>query len=1303
MNWLKNIFRYTWISAWYSFALVVVLVATIFSSIRLILPFAGDYNAELSEEISRQLGQPVSIGMLDAEWHGWDPSLILRDINLLDAETRQSIFKLGNIRVELDVLTSLALQKPVFSSITLIGVDLLVTRDEDGRLSVAGVQGRQPAAGDREEAGDKDKANLNRLAGWIMSQGRIGLEDSALSWHDQYERDQILRFSEVSLSLQNQGERHLLSASVALPRELGNSLRIHVDIVGDLLQAQGRQVSAFVEGKGVNVSRILQDQVQLRDLDVALNAADFTLWSEWEAGKLLQLQGDVSSQDVVLAPVLQAKRATGNMQFDRVAARFSWQRAEHGWNLEADDVLLASAGRIPQAARVSARYGTDGSLALQARLGSVELNDVTRLVSLLPLENPRLSDALDSLAAQGSLHDSYLQYQTGVAVSRYQLYSDVQGVSSGAWGKLPALSNVEGQVWLTGELAKETGQAKVNAQLELRQAGALVNMPEIFREPIAVDKLQGQLELQLDDKRWHLSGRQLALANEDISINASLDMVLDDEQRAPFLSVIASFRDGDGSKVSRYLPAGKMKKKALDWLDRGIVGGRVLSGGAVFNGRVRDFPFDDGSGRFEVALKVKDARLNYARDWPRVEGIDADVQFLGRSMTVQASKGSILSNHIRHAAVYIPNMKAKPLRVEISGDVSGSTQDKLNFLIKSPQLYQAFSSHLQGMTASGDSRLQIDIKLPLGMKNGARINGSLTMRDNSLSLEPVGLLLGKLNGTLQFTQQSLQAEKLSAMLLGQPSSLAISTDKTLQNRSIYIRSHGPFHAPDLANRYLPLLADSFSGDGEWDVSLEIPLNVKGERPAVPTLTAATNMRGVAVDLPPLLGKEADRTRPLSLEISFVPQARPLMRIDYDQTLSAIFELVANEKLQQSRGEFRLHAGRANLPVDDGYRLYAMLEHVSVDDWLAGWRKNTVSVKDGAGAGIFKFIELKAKSLHAFKQQYTDVQLQLTPQKQEWRADVNSRELQGSVYVPQNLSALPVRADLSYWHLAGLDEADGEKSELDPRDFPALDFSIDDFRYKQRNFNHVRLKTRKDAAGIRIQEAILKPEATTITLQGAWLVSGRGQRSNISLQVSSENVEQTLKAMGYVGSIDNGEGSMEVNLKWADTLLAADAANIEGNLHLDLQNGSLLDVNPGAGGRLFGLLSLQMLPRRLLLDFSDVFKKGFGFEKIEGDFNITDGNAYTNNLYMQGASARVDIAGRVGLVAEDYDQVVTVTPQVSDALPVLGALAATPQVGAAILFMQKLLKFDINKATRIQYSVTGDWKEPVITTLKTQDK
>jgi uncharacterized protein YhdP len=159
--------------------------------------------------------------------------------------------------------------------------------------------------------------------------------------------------------------------------------------------------------------------------------------------------------------------------------------------------------------------------------------------------------------------------------------------------------------------------------------------------------------------------------------------------------------------------------------------------------------------------------------------------------------------------------------------------------------------------------------------------------------------------------------------------------------------------------------------------------------------------------------------------------------------------------------------------------------------------------------------------------------------------------------------------------------------------------------------------------------------------------------------------------------------------------------------MDVKKGRFIEINPSAG-RLFGLLSLQTLPRRLSLDFSDLFGKGLAFDSIEGRFNIEDGNAYTNNLAMIGPSVDINISGRTGLVEQDYDQIATVTPQITDSLPVASALFGPVGIGVgAIIFLAseifQSLPDKIDTILRKQYTITGAWDDPQVTKIKRNEE
>jgi uncharacterized protein YhdP len=129
--------------------------------------------------------------------------------------------------------------------------------------------------------------------------------------------------------------------------------------------------------------------------------------------------------------------------------------------------------------------------------------------------------------------------------------------------------------------------------------------------------------------------------------------------------------------------------------------------------------------------------------------------------------------------------------------------------------------------------------------------------------------------------------------------------------------------------------------------------------------------------------------------------------------------------------------------------------------------------------------------------------------------------------------------------------------------------------------------------------------------------------------------------------------------------------------------------------MFGLMSIVALPRRLGLDFRDVFDKGFGFDEIKGTFRIDDGDAYTCDLSLEGPAADIGIVGRAGLADRDYDQTALVSANVGNTLPVVGAVVAGPQVAAALLIFSQIFKKPLQEVGQIYYRIDGSFDDPSV--------
>src|SRR3546814_8495224 len=114
----------------------------------------------------------------------------------------------------------------------------------------------------------------------------------------------------------------------------------------------------------------------------------------------------------------------------------------------------------------------------------------------------------------------------------------------------------------------------------------------------------------------------------------------------------------------------------------------------------------------------------------------------------------------------------------------------------------------------------------------------------------------------------------------------------------------------------------------------------------------------------------------------------------------------------------------------------------------------------------------------------------------------------------------------------------------------------------------------------------------------------------------------------------------------------------------------------------------------LLNFSDVVDEGLGFDNINGHFDLGGGAATTDDLKIKGPSVKIDMGGRIGLVARDYDLRVAVYPAgLSSGVTHGAALLGGPAVGALVLLAQAVLEKTPDSMTQLTYHVYGGWDNP----------
>jgi uncharacterized protein YhdP len=134
------------------------------------------------------------------------------------------------------------------------------------------------------------------------------------------------------------------------------------------------------------------------------------------------------------------------------------------------------------------------------------------------------------------------------------------------------------------------------------------------------------------------------------------------------------------------------------------------------------------------------------------------------------------------------------------------------------------------------------------------------------------------------------------------------------------------------------------------------------------------------------------------------------------------------------------------------------------------------------------------------------------------------------------------------------------------------------------------------------------------------------------------------------------------------------------------------MDSGAG-KLLSVLSLQDLPKHIVLGFTDVFSEGFQFDNINGNATIKDGVIETQDFHLDGSSAKVTMKGNVDLNNETQNLRVRVLPTLGSSVSLIGAFAISPAVGIGSLIINKVLGNPLDKLVSFEYNVSGTWSDP----------
>ena len=1234
-----------------------------------VLPNIGDYRGSIEQSLSQALARPVTIRDIAADWRGWWPSLQVHGLAVRDSEGRVA---LGFEQVEADIAWSTLWHfEPRFARLEIEAPTLDIRRDGQGHLFVAGLEVRN----DSQEPDFSD---------WLLAQDRVVIRNATLSWNDELRAAPPLVLSRLDFDLRNSGARHRFALAAEPPPALATRLNLRGDFKGrdlDLLEAWKGQAYAELDRADLAAWHAWLDY----PIELPAGNGGLRLWVDFA-----QKQWTGITADVRLAAVeLRLAADLPWLRLERLDGRLAARRLGDGFLVSARQLSLATGDGVTAppfdlgvewssaSEKRPARVAVDGA--------QVDLAALAALAAYLPLDGA-VRERLVAYAPRGRLDALHLALSGDLAQPvAYQVKAQFQDLSLQAQGVLPGFGGLDGRID-----GNERG-----GEIELTSRDAALELPAVFPEPtLNFAQLDGHASWRMDKGQADVRIDRLAFRNTDAEGYAS-GRYRGDGHQPGTIDLSGRLTRADGGAVWRYMPR-VVNPLAREWLQRSIIGGSATAT-LKLQGDLKHFPFTDGSGVFEIKGPFQNAVLDYAPGWPRFEQVNGDLEFVGARMIIHGKQAKLWNVTLSDIKAEIPELGAKPSpQLEITGKAGGPTADFLRFIEASP-VGGSIEHVTEDMVASGNGELQLRLTMPLQHIADTQVDGRYRFVDNGLVFDADMPPLADINGDLRFSRDMLEARKIRAMLFGAPTLIDVGT---VDGRAA-IKASGSISVTGLRQHYSAPWLDYLSGSTAWNGAIRVKKRAAEVR-------IESTLQGISSSLPAPFNKPGTDALPLVFERKPAQEAiarRPAADKpggERDQVTASLGDVVHLQMLRRhdngkeivERGIIAIGRNDAKLP-DKGMLLAMQGGRIDADFW----RHMTSGGGDAAGGSspLTQF-DVQADELLAGGQTMRAARLTGNRDGGRWKVEIKSREAVGNLEWDGE-GAGRVSGHLSQLTLADVGEnGDGVSTMETSEPLPAIDLVIDRCQIDKADLGQLKLKA-ENKQGVWDAAFEMHNDGGDLQGSGRWRHDSAQTETRIEFSLAAKNVDRLLTRFGHPNTIKRGTANVDASLSWAGSPWAIDYPSLAGKLKLEAASGQFNKLDPGVG-RLLGVFSLQSLPRRISLDFRDVFSSGFAFDTISGNFVVSHGVMDTRDLKIRGPAAKVMMSGSVDLDAETQDLKVRVQPEFGESVAT-GVLLVNPVVGAAAWALNKLFGNPLDKAFAFDYAVSGYWNDPKVEKLAVQ--
>lgn len=1249
---------------WITVAFLIISAAVISSLVRALTPWATQYKTEIEAHLSSMIGETVTIKAVETGWYWFEPVIKLKDVSVSDG--KKDVVNLSKLLVGINLFSSLWHWQIQPGILFIDDLDLSVRQTKKG-WQIEGIDNSENTKISYELAA------YEPLLAWILAQQKIIIKNLKAQIH--MADGSFIPLNQFNLHVVNQTGKYTIKGKGILQQTTATNFQFLADLNVDPYALKKSSGHVFFA-----VQDLLPTQWQgfappSTPFKVLGGKGNIQLWADLSQGKFQHAQANIKLRHLAWID----KQSKKNQLIQTIKANLAWETTKEGWQLSGDHVQL----------RLGNTRWPENSFLLRYQSKEpayfVYIKNVI-IDSLLSLSLP-WPDAFSPILAmnpQGYFHDSQIRIKNNTLDYILTRFSALKWQSQNQW---PSVRNLSGVLhW-----QPNTG--------ELRLAGKkTVIIPNDY-PPLKFSVIDTAFAWEKLSDGLKINMHRFLINHPNININAAGTLSQYGAGLPSQLALKGQFSANNVQRLMNYLPRAHLKPKLVDWLKHDVKRIGKLAGSFALNGPSAAFPYDKEPGEFWINSHLSGVDLVFAPHWPLTKAIEGYLRVNKRNLEADIVNANLKGIVVNNGNLRVDDIGLDKETLLIHSKISANSDKALAYVLSSP-LSQKLSV-LTILKMQGLLDLDLQLEAPLYPENDTILAfGDLNFNNNQVTVHHSlhELNLKDLNGSLQFDQQGVLDSNFKAFILNTPADLVIKS----------IHSPKPYTQVNLAwQTTMAILHQKFDTPlfalMEGPLSLNSVLKLTDDPNDLDHFLVRSSLEGVSIDLPPPYGKAKQTKAPLTIDFDFNPKKEARLRINYDNRLSSYMLYGSKKEIFALRkGEIRLGSGKAQEQNHDGLQVIGFLPYFDIEQWL-----NIKDKLSSNGNDVFfdalNRVDVKLEQAKLWKEQYNKVAIKAEKQKGgDWSIRLNHALVAGNLrYKPSShtLSGVLEKLRLKNQTL-GNKSASTARSKLKPTDLPNLDLKVSSFKFGMLDLGELSLKTRATPNRWKLDNLKIKTLNYEFSAQGEWKQNGEHNSTKMQANMHFNDLAASLEQWKITPAVEAHYGDLNFEGGWAGSLPDFSLAKVKGQMSIVFKDGRITHLSPETEGKLglgklLSILSLQTIPRRIKLDFSDLAKDGYSFDKFQGNFNILNGVMTTQDSFIDGPVAFAQMKGNLDIAKQLYDVDLNISPHITASLPIVATIAGGPIAGFATWVASKIITQGMQKISGYTYKVTGPWHQPVV--------